>query len=234
MSSEKEFFESAMKGGIKGALEWTEEKIKEVIRKFVDRDLYFVEDLSTIEYAKEQRKKGEYVFFITYVKNKTYRVLVQMGLTLRGLEKKREDFRPLKTRILDTYKEKGLHSAQFVQNGIFSKYIGVILEGATSEKEIGSRMEELFDNIESTVAFIKNTDVPSTRATEIVIKIQAHSPDVFVLSGIGIAIPNCEEIKNTVMKHVSSDYNCEQYLMESKGATEDKRIYFLRRVKEEL
>lgn len=70
----------------KGFLDWTEEKVKAFIQKFRDRKLVFVEDIETINTAKEQRTTPEWKLFIDNVKDGTLRILFQMGLTLRKLE----------------------------------------------------------------------------------------------------------------------------------------------------
>ena len=80
--------ESAAKGAVKAVLEYSEEKLKELVERFKNKDLVFIQDKEIIEIAKEQRAKGEWAFFKIYVKDNDLRILFQMGLTLRELEKK--------------------------------------------------------------------------------------------------------------------------------------------------
>ncbi|MEA3513951.1 MAG: hypothetical protein U9R34_00580 [Nanoarchaeota archaeon] len=119
----KDPIESAAKGVTKGALEWTNDKLKPWVVKLRNKELAFIRDSETIETAKEQRKKGEYTFFSKYVADEKLRVLFQMGLTLRNLEKSGniKTLRFLKVKIRNTHKREGLHIAYFVQNGLFSE-----------------------------------------------------------------------------------------------------------------
>jgi len=215
--------ESAAKGAVKGALEWTEEKVVELIKRFKDRDLYFVQDAKIIDLAKELREKGEFKFFKKYVKDKDYRILFMMGLTLRTLEEEGKDFGPLVIKIHKRYGRDGANIAHFVENGLFSKYVGHLLEIISSEEELKEEIEYAFENINNVVAFISQKDKPKQKADEIVTKIQAHSPEIFIISSVGVAKSNCEKVKKMVMQKISSIYKCEFY--ESRG----KKIFFLNR-----
>ncbi len=145
-----------------------------------------------------------------------------MGLTLRN-----KGFATLKKKILHNrkYGRRGLHIAQFVQNGLFGKYLVNILETVSSEEELKIEIKILFDNIENRVVFIRTTDKLQQKIREIVTKIEAHSPNTFIISSIGSAKLNCETIKNGVMEQISSDYACELYASEQKN----RMIYFLNR-----
>lgn len=226
MSSE-DSVESTVKGATKGLLEWTEEKIIQAVKQFIDKNIAFVEDPETIKLMKEQREKGELDIFKGYIKDKDLHVLFQMGLVLRHLEKENKDFEPLKKKIKKKYFEKGLRVAYFVQNGLFNKYIGNLLDKGLSSTEIKSEIENLFENIDNVVAFVSHTDKIVQKINEIITKIQAHSPETFIISSIGAAIDVCEQIKNGVMQGIIN-YECEEYISEVKS----KQIYFLNRISE--
>jgi len=232
MSSEEispDPFASIAKGITDSVLEKTGNKIKEwakeLAKRFIDKDYFFVEDDSIIAIAKKQRKKSEFGLFNTYIKDKDKRILFQMGLSLRELEKDKKDFEPLKIRIKNKYGWKGLHFAHFVQNGLFSKYMGSIIEESQTE-EIKSKIEYLFENIENTVVFVNNIDNSAQKAKEIITKIYAHSPDTFIISSIGSARVICEETHKLVMKEILSVYNSEIYEKELEG----RKIFFLNKI----
>ncbi len=152
--SSKDPVDSAAKGATKAFLEYSEEKIKQFIEKFKNRDIAFVEDSEIIDIAKEVRETGEWDLFKNYVDNEEFRILFQMGLTLRRLEKEGKPIEPLKKRILNKYDITGLHIAYFVQNGFFSKYIGNVLERASTPQRLTFEIKNLFENIDNTVIFI--------------------------------------------------------------------------------
>ncbi|MEM3452723.1 MAG: hypothetical protein QW835_03740 [Candidatus Hadarchaeum sp.] len=76
--------ESAAKGATKALLEWTEEKVLQLIIKFKNRDIAFVEDPETITAVKEQRKTPEWEYFKQNVENPDLRILFQMGFEKAG------------------------------------------------------------------------------------------------------------------------------------------------------
>ena len=214
---------SAAKGTAAAVIEWTEEKIKQYAKKFKDKNLAFIEDTETIKLAKELRNSGEFNFFKRYIKDDNLHVLFQMGLTIKSLEKNGKDWKSLVKKIHKNYDREGVHIANFVANGLFSKYVNCFLDKGIDEDELKEEIEYLFKNIDNIVSFIQQDDNPKQKVGEIVTKIQAFSPLVFIISSIGVAITVCEKVKKLVMQKVSSTYDCESYDSPQKG----RRIYFL-------
>jgi len=226
MSSEhpcRDPVESAAKGATRAILDYSEEKLKEWIAKFRNRELAFVKDPHAIKTAKELRSVPEWNQFIRYVKDPRLRVLFQMGLTLRKLEREKVDIRPLRDRIFKKFDTEGLHIAQVVQNGIFSKYVGNVIEKVLTEEMLKSEIENLFYSIERTVAFIKAKDYVGKRANELYSLISAHRPKIFIISSADHVKDKCERIKEVLMNKLS-DYEPELY------ETTNKKMYFLNRI----
>lgn len=150
---------SAAKGLVKGTLEWTHEKIKELVVKFKNKNLVFIEDTETIDLVKKQRETGEWNFFKEYVKDDKLRILFQMGLALRKLEKDKKSIEldNLRRKIFKKHGPKGLHIAQFIQNGFFSKYVGNMLSRATTSHKLKFEIEDLFNDVDKRVVFIQTT-----------------------------------------------------------------------------
>ena len=117
MSSEPD--EKVIAGMTKGTLQYAEEKIRELVKRFLNRELAFVEDPETITLAKIQRESPEWDLFKKYVDAYNLRILFLMGLTLRALEKAGKPLDTLKRSIMRVYGQKGLHIAYFVQK-VFS------------------------------------------------------------------------------------------------------------------
>lgn len=212
--------ESASAGVVKGTLDWTEDKLKKLVARFKNRDIAFIEDLEIINTAIEQRKTSEWALFIDYIDDPELRILFQMGLSLRQYEGKQLQLESLREKILNKYDAKGLHIAQFVQNGFFGKFVGNILERAKTPKQLKFEIENLLNNIEKTTSFIKSVDNIDKKTEEIVTKILANSPNTFIICSSGSAIKKGKKIKDKVLKRIS-DYAVELY------KTEIKEIYFL-------
>ncbi|HIH05399.1 TPA: hypothetical protein HA372_02445 [Candidatus Woesearchaeota archaeon] len=114
----------AAEGVTKGVLGYTEEKIKQFAKKFIDRKLIFINRPETIELVKEQLKSGEWSLCKQYIKDIDLKILVQLGLALRKLESDQVELQNLRDKIVYKYKMKGLHIAQVVQN----KILRILLE----------------------------------------------------------------------------------------------------------
>jgi hypothetical protein len=222
MSSEDPFA-SAAEGATKGALEYAEDKIKELVIKFRNRDIAFVQDVETINTAKEQRNLSEYKYFKQYIDNRDYRILFQLGLTLRKFEKDNKRLIRLRDKILLKYGEKGLHIAQFVQNGLINKYVGNILESSTIDPEdLTLEIEKLFDNMENIVNYIEQFDNVDKKVKEITTKILAYSPKIYVICSSKSAMEKCQKVLKGVLKEIQN-YEVELY------KTDIKEVLFLKR-----
>ncbi|MBI2675668.1 MAG: hypothetical protein HYX24_04375 [Candidatus Aenigmarchaeota archaeon] len=215
-------------GVTKGVLDWSLDKIKELAKKFRNRELVFIKDVETINIAKEQRASSEWEIFKHYIDDRKFRILFQMGLTLRILErdKKNEKLDRLRKIIRDRYDTNGLHVAQTIQSGIFNKYIGIVLGTTTTPQKLKFEINNLFENIEKTVAFIQTTDDVDKKTKEIYIKINANSPKTFIISSFGTTMDACEKIKDGVIEEISG-YECELY------ATKNRKVYFLTKIENE-
>lgn len=210
------------KGATKGLLEWSNEKISSLVRKFKDRKLTFIQDPKTIEIVKEQYISGESKFYHNYIKDNQILFLVRMGLTLRKLENDNERLQNLRDKIFKKYKVQGLHIAEFVQNGILNRYVGMLIEELTSIEDLERDIEEILKNIEKHALFIQG----GIQCPEIVKKafniVSAHSPYIFIVSGIKSAaavIKECAEKIETILK----DYKLEKF------STSDKETLFFKR-----
>ena len=89
MSSEpiKDLGESIGKGAVKGALEWGENFIKNLVNKFNEKGVRFIEDKNTLEIAKEHYNSGELQIYKHYIDDKNKLMILRMGLVLRKLER---------------------------------------------------------------------------------------------------------------------------------------------------
>jgi hypothetical protein len=158
MSSEP--LEDIAKGATKGALEWTSDFIKKLAINFQNNKLKFIRDKENIEIAKEQYNSGELQIYKTYIQDKNKLMILRMGLVLRKLESggEKEKKQTLREDIMKRYDIKGLHVAQFVENGILNRYIGILLDDIGSIEKFKERINEIINNIEKYVIFVKAID----------------------------------------------------------------------------
>jgi len=180
--------ESASKGATKAALEWGSDRIKELARKFSQRELSFIEDQETIDQVITQRKKPEFLFYLKYVKNRDLRLQIEMGLLLKKLEKEDPSkIQNLRNKIYRKYKSDGLHVAELAQCGVFSRYVGLLLEKTMDEIELAEGIEGILHNIEKYVLFVQaDSDIRRTAKT-VVDRITVNLPRAIIIFSKGNA-----------------------------------------------
>jgi hypothetical protein len=188
---------SAVEGAIVGGLRYTEEKITDFVNKFLGKELSFIEDKETIEIVKSQRKKPEFEIYRKFVKNKDLRLQMEMGLSLKHLEKNKDKLFNLRSKIHGKFGDPGLHVAELVACGIFNRYIALILNNAADEKELEERMEEILRDIEKYVIFIQAFADAKKICEALVIRISANLPKAIIIFSKG---ESAIEIAKTVIE----------------------------------
>lgn len=188
----------------------------------------FIQDEKTIKTVKEQYRSGELSFYREYISDKDILFLVQMGLTLRKLEQENESDRKknLRTKIFHKYEIKGLHVAQFVENGILNRYIGILIDDISSIGKFKSDIMNILINIEKHVQFVRTTDKEREVIRVTLNIVSTNSPSIFIVSGILSAaeiVRNCE----TRLANALTDYTLEKISIEQK-----ENLFFKRVLKE--
>lgn len=206
-----EFVKDVAEGATKGALKWSEDFIKRIAVKFRDKKLAFIRDEETIKIVKEQYRSGELAVYKEYISDKEMLFLLKMGLTLRRIEKEgnQERKQKLRGRIFDEYKVKGLHIAQFVENGILNRYIGILIENISSLSRFKLEIKNILENIEKHVLFVKNTDRAGEVIKVAVQIVNAHQSSIFIVSGISSAAEIVKNCENKLLEYLI-DYNLEK------------------------
>jgi hypothetical protein len=221
MSSE--IISGAAEGATKAALDWSADRIRSLVKKLRDRKLAFICDEETIAAVREEYNSGEAKFYETYIEDRQLLFQVRMGLALRRLEKDKKRLQNLRERIYQKYRIKGLHIAEFVQTGILHRYIGLLIGGMRSLEEFKSDILELLLNVDKHVLFVQDTAKAENIIRKAANTINANSPDIFVVSGMGEAAKIADESgkKLEMMLH---DYKVERISGESEA------IFFFKRI----
>ena len=159
-----------------------------------------------------------------YIEDKKTLFLLKMGLTLRSLSKENEEERRniLRWKIFNKYKIAGLHIAQFVENGILNRYIGILVGEVSSVDELKKDIKDVLDNIEKHVLFVTAEDEEEDVIKNTKTVITSHTPMIFIVSGISSAaetVRNCEER----LKESLIDYELEKI-----SSGEKENLFFKR------
>jgi len=226
MSSEpiKDLGEGIGKGVIKGALEWGESFIKNLANRFKENEVRFIEDKNTLEIAKEQYNSGELQIYKHYIDDKNKLMILRMGLVLRKLERLGERDRKQKLRedIMKKYEIKGLHIAQFVENGVLNRYIGILLDDISSIEKFKDRINEIINNIEKYVLFVKTGDSERFVLESCLRITTSNLSMIFIVSGMSSAAEIIRKIERRLTE-LLKDYELERM---SKGDNEN--LFFKR------
>ena len=218
--------EDIAKGATKGVLEWTADFIKQLAKGFQENKLKFIRDKENIEIAKEQYNSGELQIYKTYIEDKKKLMILRMGLVLRKLENKgeKEKKQNLREDIMKKYEIKGLHIAQFVENGILNRYIGILLDDISSIEKFKEKINEIIDNIERYVLFVKTTDSERIVLESCLRITTSNLSMIFIVSGMGSAAETINKVEERLKELLKENYELEKM---SKG---DKERLFFKRI----
>ena len=216
--------ESASKGVMEGFLNWGEDLIKKLASKFRDKRLAFIQDEKTIKLVKEQYNSGELSFYKEYIEDKEMLFLLKMGLTLRSLERDKEEERKqdLRTKIFNKYNVKGLHIAQFVENGILNRYIGILIDDIVSIDKFKKDIINILENIEKHVLFVKSNDKERNLIKQVMTITSSNLSMIFIISGISYAAEIIRSCENR-LKELLIDYELEKI-----SSGEKENLFFKR------
>ena len=217
--------DDAAAGAIKGFLNWSVEQIKSYIQKLKDKNLAFIQDEKTIKRVKELYTSGELAIYKEYIEDKEILFLLQIGLTLKRLEQEKEVDRRfnLRTKILNKHGVKALHIAQFVENGILNRYIGILIDNVISLDKFKEDITNVLENIEKYVLFVQANDKERIVIQSALSIVSNNLPSIFIVSDISSAasvVRNCEARLVELLK----DYELEKMSSGKKENLFFKRI----------
>lgn len=82
---------SATRGAVRGALDWTKDQVVELVKKFRNRKLAFVQSEETVSLILNERRREEWTILKRLLKDKDLRIQASLGLALRRLERDPEE-----------------------------------------------------------------------------------------------------------------------------------------------
>jgi hypothetical protein len=215
--------EDIASGITKGVLDWSADLVKSLAEKFRDRKLAFIQDNETIKLVREQYNSGELNFYKNYIPDTAILFLVKLGLTLRRLEGNLDRRANLRDKIFKKYELRGLHIAQFVENGILSRYTAILIDNLISIEDLKNKIANTLNDIEKYVLFVQARESDREVVELTRTKVFANSPDIFVISGISPASEIVKRCEGTITK-LLTDYELERFSSGRKENLFYKRI----------
>ena len=193
--------ESLAKGATSAALDWTEQKVRDLAKQFRNRQLAFIKNADNIELIKEERQSSEFIVLKLFVPKGPWSIQVLMGLTLRQIAGDQPRTLALRDRILHKYGAAGLHVAEITQIGITSQLLTQLTKMDSRPDEVKKRLVYFLENIEDLVIFVKRTDVPSAIAKMVQIRLETFASHMMILIGSGYAM----DVVYDVLEEIDKD-----------------------------
>ena len=202
MSSDGNPIPDIAEGATKGIIKVTGEQLRQLVNKFKNRELIFIEDEETIEVVKSQTIKPEWNLLKKYVHNPDLKLQIQMGFALRNLEKNRQKTQDLRSKIVKKYGPRGLHVAELVQNDILPRYVFLLIGESATEKDLEQRLEEILKDVDKYVLFIKTGDPVKNLEMELRTKIYANNPKAVIVFSIGANSKIASKVIESLKKNI--------------------------------
>jgi hypothetical protein len=200
---------SAAKGATLAGLEWTEQKVRDLVKQFNNRKLAFLKDADNIELVKEERKSTEFSILKQFVPE-AYIIQVQMGLTLRQIAADQVRVQSLRGKIARKYDSKGLHVAEMTQVGIMIQLLTHLSGLYRDPVEVKKRLDYFLDHAEDLAIFVKTSDKPKAVVPLIVARIEAQDAHIMILFGCLSAQNIVNRVLN-LLKEEPRNYPFETY-----------------------
>lgn len=225
MSSEP--LEDVAKGAVKGVLEWGSDFVRNIAKKFKEKEVSFIEDEKTLNIAREQYDSGELQIYKCYIAEKEKLMILRMGLVLRKLEKngERDKKQKLRENIMKRYDVRALHVAQFVENGVLNRYIGILLDEIGSIEKFKEMLNDVIENIEKYVLFVKEHDTERFILESSLRITSTNLSMIFIVSGMGSAAERMKEIEPKLVALL------ENYELERMSKGDNENLFFKRILK---
>jgi hypothetical protein len=192
---------SASEGVASAVLDWSEQKVRDFVKQFLNRKLAFVKSAENIELIKHQRSSSEYSVLSQFVPKGPYSILVQMGLALREIENDKDRVLELVDRIRRKYELSGLHVAEITQIGITTQLLTRLLELHHDPTEVTKKLTYFLDHVEHLVIFVKSSDNPKVKVKVILTRIESFTAHMMVVFGSGYA----KDVVIAILKEIKND-----------------------------
>lgn len=194
---------SAAQGITEGTLSWAKAEISAWVKKFLHREVAFIQDEDTISLALKQYRSQERELYTKYITDKNFQFLAIMGMTLRQVENNQVKLQNLRDKIHSKYSAQGLRIAQAVENELLLTLIGILIPRIKVVVDLQKILDDLLKSVDKYVVFIKHTDDVDEKTTVLKTRLDVSVPPVFVFCGAGTAMNKAMEIRRNLERQVT-------------------------------
>lgn len=182
---------------------------RELVVRFRERKVAFIQDLKTIQDVKGARRHPEYVLLHRFTRDGDLRVLLALGLVWRAFENDRPRMDRERTLTRRAHGISGLHLAQAMQSGILLNMHKKLVELGPRDAVVESEMRAIIEGIDTYVTFVEEGSIGGEEITLILHKARTFYPRVFAIAGSGRAREDASEVAGQVGKRLEAYYAVE-------------------------
>lgn len=196
--------ETVSKGAAIAAIEYALEKIPGLVQRFRDRGIAFIENKENIRTVKQERGSSEYALLSQFLPKKHWhRLVIQMGMALRDVERDSDRVADLREKILSKYGDLGLHIAELTQIGIVKQVVSRLTTIYSNTAEVERKLGAFLEAAEDMVLFVKKTDkgIPGSKARLVKTRVDTNPSHMMIIFGRGDA----RSIVYEILKKVAAD-----------------------------
>ena len=193
---------SATQGVTLGVLEWTEQKVKDLVKQFQNRQLAFIKSADNIELVKAERNSSEFSILKQFIpKGTKYSIQIQMGLALRMTADDQPRTNELRRKIQRTFGDSGLHVAEITQVGLTGQLLTRLVELYPKPEEVRDKLLYFLDHVEDLAIFVRNDSVSGAIASVIPTRIESYTIHLMILFGCGYATGVVRDVLKQLKDH---------------------------------
>ncbi len=166
--------EEVAAGAAGAVIEFTVERIPELIKRFQNKEIAFIKDRENINTVKQERNSAEWKMIGPFVpkEERVIGIQIQMGLALRSLESHPERLEDLRQKIVTRFGTSALRIAELAQRGIVAELLTRLAKIHSSPGEVQSRFISFLKVSEDFAFFIKSVDIASITARTLKIRLE--------------------------------------------------------------
>ncbi len=121
-----------------------------------------------------------------------------------------------------------MHIAYFAQNGVLNRYVAILLDDLDSPAKLSEIISNTLNNIEKHTIFVNWRYNKSQLVKESTTITSAHSPEIFIISGVGSASKIIKESEESLINMLNK-YELQKFSKFS-ISTGNKEILFFKRL----
>ena len=130
-------------------------------------------------------------------------------------------------KIFDKFEVNGVRIAQFVENGILNRYIGILIDNMSSIIDFKDKIIYVLKNINKHVLFVKKEDSERSVIQHVTSSVASNSPLIYIISGKSSAAEIVRKCEGRLVQLLPD------YILEKISSNEMENLFFKRLIPKE-